>query len=187
MSAQLVPIIVTDTVLQPDGSAPPTGTVQFQLTEEITGPQECAAKVVGANYSTGLLAQQLYANDLDSTGDPIAPATTMYRVQQDTDGAAPAEFFITVPAVPPGSRSVSDVVTEAGQQIISSATANFTDADLNAYVLLGNGSVVPPGTWIVEVISSTEVQLSQSPSAALTGVTIMVGASASLSELRPPA
>lgn len=184
----LVPIIVTDSVAEPDGANAPTGRITFQLTTEIIAPQECSAKVVGAQYAFGRLAQQLIANDLDSNGDAISPATTMYRVAQSIDGAAEQDFFITVPAVPPGSRTVEDCVTEAGVNTITSATANFTDDDLNAYVLVGNPATsgVPPGTTITEVISATEATISQTPNADLTDIFLMVGASVSLGQLRPP-
>jgi hypothetical protein len=185
VTAALVPIVVTDDLGQPDGSEPPNGTVQFVLTESIISPQPCAAKVVGCTRVAGAIAQQLVANDKDSSGSPISPATTMYRVVDNTDGAAEEDFFITVPAVPPGSRVVSDGVLAAGSNLLTSATAAFTGADLGAYVLVDNGTVLPPGTIISEVVSSSEVQLSRTASANLTGLTVMVGASASLSELRP--
>lgn len=185
MSAALVPIVVTDSIGSPDGSTPPTGRVQFILTDEITGPQECAAKVIGAGYLAGLIAQQLVANDKDSTGAAIVPATTMYQVAQDIDGATPLAFFITVPAVPPGSRTVADCVTTEASTTISSASANFTDDDIGAYVLLDNGDVVVPGTQIAQVLSSTEAVLTTTPQVDLTGVKLMIGASATLAELRP--
>lgn len=187
MSASLVPIIVTDSIASPDGSAPPPGTVQFQLTDEIVLPQECAAKVIGASYVGGLLRQELVANDLDSNGDPISPATTMYRCEQNMDGATPRAFFVTVPAVPPGSRVVTDAVTTTGSPLVTSATADFTDDDFDAYVLLDNGLVVPAGTTIATVVNSTTISLSWTPQAALTGATLMIGASVALSVLRPPA
>jgi hypothetical protein len=135
----------------------------------------------------GQLRQELVANDLDSVGDLISPATTMYRCEQNIDGATPRAFFVTVPAVPPDSRVVTDAVTTIGSPIVTSATANFTDDDLDAYVLLDNGLVVPAGTTIATVISATQVSLSWTPEAALTGATLMIGASVALSALRPPA
>lgn len=185
MTAALVPIVVTDDLGQPDGAEPPQGTVQFVLTESIVSPQPCAAKVVGCTRVAGAIAQQLVANDKDSTGAALSPATTMYRVVDNTDGAAEEDFFITVPAVPPGSRSVSDGVLEQGSNVLTSATADFTDADLGAYVLVNNGTVLLPGVQIQTVVSSSEVTLTASASANLTGLTVMVGASVSLSELRP--
>lgn len=181
----LVPIVVTEQIGTPAGTSP-TGSVQFLLTEEIVAPQECSAIVVGADYVNGLLAQQLVANDLDSSGDPISPATTMYGVKQEISGAAPREYFITVPAVPPGSRSVSDVVTVNGTSQITSATADFSVDDVGAYILLNNGLVVPPGTQIYSFIDSHTVTLTQTPTASLTGVEILIGASVSLGSLRPP-
>lgn len=185
MTAALVPIIVTDDIGQPDGSEAPTGTVQFQLTEGIISPQGCAAKVIGAPRVNGALAQQLVANDFDSTGAPLSPATTMYRVVDDVGGAAEVDYFITVPAQPPGSRTVSDGVMAAASNLLSSATAAFTDNDLGAYVLVENGAAVVPGATITAVLSGTEVQLSQTCPAGGSGLSVMVGASASLSELRP--
>ncbi len=184
-AALLVPIIVTDAILEPSGAGSPTGRVQFQLTEEITGPEQCAAKLVEADYVGGVLAQQLYANDFDNTGSPISPSTTMYYVAQDVDGAAAQTFFITVPATPPGSRSVEDAVVEQGSALLTSATAAFTSDDVGKFVLVGNGSVFSPGTQILGITSSTVAQLDRSASSSGTGVSLMIGASASLSELRP--
>lgn len=186
MSA-LVPIIVTGDWLQPDNSETPLGDVSFLLTEEIQSPQVCSARLIPAGISFGALAQQLYANDLDSDGDPIAPARTMYRVTERVDGAAEVDYFITVPAVPPGSRTVTDAAVTEGVQTVSSLTASFTDDDVGAYVLLGNGSVVPPGTRITAVVSASVAQLSRTPQVDASGLTLMIGASADLAALRPPA
>lgn len=185
MTAALVPIIVTDDIGQPDGSEPPTGTVTFQLTDEIVGPSPCAAKVIGAARVAGAVAQQLVANDFDSTGAPLSPATTMYRVADAVGAAAEVDFFITVPAQPPGSRTVNDGVTTPGSNVLTSATAAFTGADLGAYVLVANGEAVPPGTAIQAILSGTQVELTRAAPAGASGLSVMVGASASLSELRP--
>lgn len=180
--ATLVPIVVTeDGWLRPDGTSP-TGTVRFDLLENITSPGYVSAYTEIATLDNGSIVQQLFATDADSDGDPIVPSTTQYKVVEDILGAPEQEYYITVPAVPPGSRTIADAVIVQGTQTVNSASANFTDDDENAYVLLEG---FPPGTQINEVISSTEVQLTTSPPISATGVTMMIGASASLQELRP--
>jgi hypothetical protein len=183
VSAQVVPIVVVALWGEPgDTTSWPTGEVTFDLTEDIQQPEAIVAKTVRCVPAFGTFAQQLAANDKDSTGESLFPATTQYRVTENLLGAPEQDYYITVPAVPPGSRSVSDGVTTEGMQTLTSASADFTDDDLNAYVLLPQ---FPAGTQISVVLSSSAVTLSTAASASATGVEVLIGASVSLQSLRP--
>lgn len=182
MPGTLVPIIITEDWNRPDGTTP-TGSVRFDLLEDITAPGYVSANTLFTNLAEGAIAQQLYANDADSDADPLTPSTTQYRVTEEILGAPVPEYFITVPAVPPGSRVVADAVTVNGLAVVVSASADFTQDDVGAYVLLPQ---FPPGTQISRVIDGMTASLSTAANATASGVTLMVGASASLSELRYP-
>jgi hypothetical protein len=181
MVATLVPIIITEDWTRPDGTTP-TGRVRFDLLEPITSPQYVSPNTIDTALTFGAIAQQLDANDFDSLGDPIVPSTTQYEVSIDIDGAPLRQFFITVPAVPPGSRTITDGVLTAASQTLTSLTADFTADDLLSYVLLPN---YPPGTQIIDVISGTAVALSSQSPVNATNVKVMIGAQATLSELDP--
>lgn len=185
MAGSLVPIYVVQSYLRPDGTSP-TGRVTFDLLKAIEAPEYVSPTRELAVVSEALVVQQLYALDADSAGDPLTPSTLQYRVVEEMLGADPQEFYVTVPAAPPGSRSVADAVVTQGSQLLTSATAAFTEDDEDAYVLVGNGGLVPPGAQISDVVDSTTVQLSRAATAAATGASLLVGASVSLAELRPP-
>lgn len=181
--ASLVRIVVTEDYGSPDGYDVPTGTVTFNLDEAITSPGYVMPITTPVFLSGGAFAQEMTANDFDSAGDPISPATTLYRVTEQIDGSPMQEWFATIPASPPGSRAIVDGIVVQGERLLLSTTASFTSNDLGAYVLL-NG--FPVGTTITEVIDSHTVQLSTSPAASATGVDVLIGASVALSALRPP-
>lgn len=180
MAGSLVPIIVTENWARPDGTIP-TGLVTFNLLEALTAPDYVTPNTIKAPLYLGAIAQQLDALDVDSMSDPITPLT-QYAVVENILGADTQDYFITVPAIPPGSRSVTDGVLGGGTQLLVSATAAFTIDDLNAYVLLPQ---FPPGTQIIGVISGTTVKLSTSSPVSASGVAVMIGASVTLQELRP--
>lgn len=183
MTAEVVSIVVTGVWGEPDGTDTPTGQVTFGLTEAIQSPSFVAAKTVRSVPVLGAIAQELVANDADSLGDPLFPATTQYRVVETILGAPEQDYFVTVPAVPPGSRSVSDGTVVLGTQTLVSDAADFTDDDLLAYVLLPQ---FPVGTQIIDVIDDHTVQLTGgAASATAGGVTVLIGASVDLASLRP--
>jgi hypothetical protein len=180
--AALVPIIITEAWVEPDGTDTPTGRVAFQLTDEIVSPSYLTAKAVVAELSGGAIAQQVTATDRDATGVALVPATVQYRVVESIDGAPDVVYFITVPAAPSGSRKVADAVATLGSINVTSATAAFTQADVNAYVVLPG---FPPGTQIQVVHSATSADLSAAAAAAGSGLSLLIGASVTLSAIRP--
>lgn len=184
MSGSLVRIVVTEDYGSPDGYDTPTGTVTFNLSEAILSPGYVAPITVPAILSQGAIAQELTANDFDSGGGVLSPATTQYRVSEVIDGSPLQEWFATIPAAPPGSRAIVDGIIVQGTRLLVSATANFTADDLGAYMLLEG---FPVGTTITEVIDAATVQLSTSPPLSDTGVEVLIGASVSLASLRPAA
>lgn len=180
MTGALVPIIVTQDWSRPDDTTP-TGVVTFQLLAAITAPGYVTPNVIKAPLYLGAIAQELVALDVDSGDGPITPLT-QYSVNENVLGADAQDYFITVPAVPPGSRTITDGILVKSTQILISADAHFTDDDLNAYVLLEG---YPPGTQIIEVIDGATVKLATSSPLDDTDVTVMIGASVTLQELRP--
>jgi hypothetical protein len=179
--ASLVPIIVTESWVGPDGDAP-NGSVSLQLTDGITSPAYVAATRLVAALSNGAIAQQVYAVDADSSGAPLVPVGAQYRVVESIEGAADVVYFVTVPAAPPGSRQVSDAVATANSATVNSATAGFTNADVGAYV---NIAGFPAGTQIQTVHNATSVDLSGAAATAGSGLSLLIGASVALSALRP--
>lgn len=180
----LVPIVVTSTYPSPGGGIA-WGQVTFTLLETIVDPTDRATVPGGALPpvfldENGSIAQQLYANDVEG----LTPETTQYQVTERISGGTARSYFVTVPAVPPGSRTVSDGVLVAATAQLVSATADFTDADIGAYVLLDGFSC---GTKILSITSSTEATLSTSARAAATGVSVLIGASVDLAQLAPAA
>jgi hypothetical protein len=184
VAASVVPIVVTEDWTVPDGSETPTGEVDFLLSDEIASPTYVSPRLVVCGIDQGALVQQLVANDLDSTGAPLVPAATTYRIRERINGATDQTYFAVVPAVPPGSRSVVDASTADGSNVITSVTAAFTGADVGAYVLVANGTAVPVGAQIVEVQTSTTAVLSATATESLVGASLLVGASVRLSDLR---
>lgn len=182
--ATLVSIVVTQEYGSPDGYDSPTGGVEFQLTEAIVSPGYVSPITVPAPLSLGGIAQELVANDLDSAGQPISPETTQYQVRENILGSAEQDYYVTVPARPPGSRSVSDAITAEGLRTLVSATAAFTVDDRGAYVFVPG---FPVGTQIQTVVDAHTVTLTQAATATATGVALLIGASVALSALRPPA
>lgn len=71
-----------------------------------------------------------------------------------------------------GTRQVSDGVTNS-TTTVTSAAANFTEADLDKLVV---GTGIPAGTSIVDVVSESTVTLSAAATATATGVTLTIGA-----------
>lgn len=180
----LVYIVVTEDWSEPDGTDTPTGDVEFCLTAMLTSPGYVSPKLVQSFLSQGQIAQQLVATDFDSAGAPLVPSTVQYRVVERVLGSAEQSYYITVPAAPPGSRSVTDGVVVASSQLVTSASADFTDDDENAYLFFVGGQF-PVGVQITEVVDDHTVQLNRSPGVSATGVHFIIGASASLSGLRP--
>lgn len=183
MPGVLVPIIVVEDWTRPDGTTP-TGMVVFNLLENILSPGYVSANTVESELSFGQIAQQLYANDFDSTGTPINPSTTMYKVEEDIGGAPAQDYYITVPAAPPGSRRITDGVLTQGSMILTSETASFTQDDVRAYVVLPG---FPPGTQIATVTSSTTCTFGSTSPLSATDLSVLIGASATLGSLRPAA
>jgi hypothetical protein len=180
--AALVPIVVTELWGDPAELDYPTGEVVFNLLANILSPSVVTAKTIRSPLLLGAIAQQLIANDFDSTGAPLVPSTTQYQVVERLDGSPEQMYYVTVPAAPPDSRTISDGVVVLNSRLLVSETAAFTDLDENAYVLL-NG--FPVGTQISEVIDGGSVLLSSSAPASATGVDVLIGASVSLSAIRP--
>lgn len=181
--ASVVPIVVVADWGEPGGDSP-TGTVTFFLTEPITAPSAVGCRPVPVELSDGALAQQLYANDKDSAGNPLVPPVTMYRVAVALDGAPEDEWFALIPAAPPGSRAVTDAVATQASNLITSATADFTSGDLGAYVLVDNGTTVAVGAQITEIVSASVAKLSGSATASTTNSALLIGASVELATLR---
>jgi hypothetical protein len=180
--ASLVPIIVTELWGDPTGLDFPTGEVIFNLLENILQPAVVTAKTVRSTLVLGAIAQQLIANDFDSTGAPLVPSTTQYQVIEKLLGSPDQLYYVTVPASPPGSRVVTDGAVTAGSRTLTSLTADFTVDDVLAYVLLDG---FPPGTQISGVISGTVATLSNGAIANASGLDVLIGASVSLSAIRP--
>lgn len=75
---------------------------------------------------------------------------------------------------PSAVRTVADAVTTSTSPILTSATANFTQADVGA--LLNDGDVkVTAGTTIASVQSATSVTMSANSKAAGTGISLTIG------------
>lgn len=180
MTGTLVPIIVTEDWSGPDNTSP-TGIVDFDLSAAITAPGYVSPNTVQSNLVNGAVAQELVANDFDSGGGVVTPMT-QYRVTEGILGAPEQEYYIIVPAAPPGSRSVDDGVIAVGSQILFSETADFTDDDERAYVLLEG---FPPGTQIESVTDSTHAVLTTGSTMVATGVGVLIRASVTLQSLRP--
>lgn len=66
------------------------------------------------------------------------------------------------------SRIVNDGVITAGSSTFTSATANFTDTDFHAFV---TATGLPSNSYIIDVVSPTEVVLNQNALVSNTGVT----------------
>jgi hypothetical protein len=180
--ASLVSIVVTEDWTEPDGTDTPTGMVEFNLLENILSPGYCTAKTVRASLANGVIAQQLIANDFDSSGAPLVPSTTQYQVVERILGSPEQMYYVTVPASPPGSRTISDGEVTEGLTTLTSETAAFTDADALAYLLLPG---FPVGTQIANVVSATEVNLFSGATASASGLQVLIGASVALSAIRP--
>ena len=171
-----VPIVVTEDYSSPDGLTP-DGSVSFQLTESMScGPIVVGSLSIDAELDQGQLSQILMANDTAG----IVPSTTAYQVVQNVEGAAPASFYIVVPSQPVGSRSVTDGVVVLSSGILNSLTADFTGDDVGTVVLC---DAFPVGSTITSVIDAADVEISGPSSLTATGLSVLVGASVTLSSL----
>jgi hypothetical protein len=178
----LVYTVVTEAWGEPgDTTDTPTGTTTFELTEPVTAPGYVPCRPVRAPLVAGAIAQQLMATDADSLGAPLVPSTAQFRVTEQIDGAPDSNYYINVPAVPSGSRAITDGVVTTGSFVLTSLTAAFTVDDELAYVRLPQ---VPVGTRIAEYIDAHTVHLTAASPVTATGVDVLIGASVSLSQLR---
>lgn len=185
MTATLVPIVVTGSWGEPDGTDNPTGTVTLDLTENITGPSFVTAKIVRAVTAFGALAQQLIANDFDYEGTPLTPQTTQYRVTEQLLGSPEQDYYVTIPATPPGARRITDGVLVQGTNLLVSASADFTDADLNSYLLFPYETGIPVGAQVLSVIDTHTVTMTAGSPITGSGFSVMIGAQVDLAQLRP--
>jgi hypothetical protein len=69
-------------------------------------------------------------------------------------------------------RTVTDAATTVGDTTLSSATADFTDADVNLAV---SGPGIPPGTVIATVVDSATASLSVAPVSTGSDLTVDLG------------
>lgn len=171
-------IVVTD--IWPGVDSPPTGSVQFDLTEAVSlDGEEWAAVQEQAGLVSGQLAVPLLANDTPG----ISPSDSFWLVTERIIGAASRDnYYIRVPSDPPGSRSVTDGAITLGAAMLVSLTADFTPGDVGAYV--DTGGITPIGTSIYAFINGSTVQLTNAATKTSSGADVLIGASVSLASLR---
>jgi len=171
------PIVLTGQWQKPDGS-PAAGSVVASLTEGLVNTSQPAAQIVNFAYldANGNLAMPVYA-DNDTGTNPVG---SQYYCTVTIIGSPRTAGYIVVPAVPAGSRSVTDAVIAESSTTLTSATASFTGADVGKFVYSPDLVV---GTAIASVTNSTTVVVSLPALASGTGQTLLIGASASLPAL----
>lgn len=165
------------------GEEVPLGSVEFYLQPALTDLSSgvtVPSRPEVAELSNGAVVQSLVANN--APGSELEPTTTQYLVTERVLGAPDESYWISVPAQPAGSRTVTDAVLVQGSSIVTSATAAFSSGDVGSYVFTPG---VPTPAQILSVISSTGATLSESASMGISGQTLVVGASVELASLRP--
>ncbi len=172
------PIIVTGEFLEPDGS-PSAGS----LTSSLTLPFSNGGVSYGGTRFTyfdasGRLAQALVAND--DAGS--APSDSQWYCEVRVVGAPTISGYISVPSVPPGSRSVTDAVLTDGSTSLTSTTGAFDADDVGVYLFAAG---LPVGCQIASVESSTAVTTTLVATESGSGESLLIGASVPLSDLLP--
>lgn len=173
-------IVVLGLWTPPGGAVPPDGEITFQLDQDLidlaTG-ETIFAQTIPSPLVLGAIAQPLVANDAG-----VSPTNSQYRVDENLLGAPEQSYYATVPAVPPGSRSITDGAMTVGSQILESATANFTSADVGAFLF---APFLPIAVTVQSVIDSAHASLTSAPSENLSSLPVLIGASVLLSAIRP--
>ena len=171
----LTTIIVEKAWQSPDG-ATPDGVVYFNLSQPITDPVEVPAVTIPSQLVSGAIAQPLVANDSEG-----AAPVTLYRVTEDVDGATQYSYYVSIPAAPDGSRSVSDAIVVRGEPGLISATAAFTSDDVGSYLFSPSAFVV--GTQITAVIDAHTITTSNAALETAASMTVLIGAQVQLASL----
>lgn len=181
----LFPIVVTATFVLPnDDPDLAVGDVQFDLSvaiidtaDGIVVPQRTVKCSID---NTGRIAVPLLPTDVAG----LRPPNAQYFVTIGVAGAVLRQGWLTVPHAPVGSRTVTDLVTVAGSNVITSATAAFTGADVGKYVSGSNLPVNPAAQMVIAgVTNSTTATIAGTASASASGGTLIIGASADLTAL----
>ena len=168
------PIILTGSFLNPEG-LPAAGSVVASLTEAIANGGQSIGQLVRFAYldENGNLALAVVSN-LDAG---TSPAGSQWYCTVDLVGSPRTAGYVSVPAAPVGSRSVTDAVTMQNSVVLTSATASFVSGDVGKYVACEG---IIPLTTIAAINSSTSVNLSLPATASGTGLTLLIGAQADL-------
>jgi IPT/TIG domain len=116
----------------------------------------------GANKANGPVAE---CGSVLVVGDTELICTLDLTRRLDAAGAV----------VTTGQRSVSNAVTVASSNLVTSTTANFTQADVGLPITETGNTHVAAGTTIVAVLNPTTAVLSANAASAGTGVTVNIG------------
>lgn len=138
------------------------------------------ASITSASATLTSATMSFSAYDIGASiaGPGIPGGTTITAVASATSITMSANATSTLTSShvhvgPTGGRIVMDAVTTNASVIITSATAAFTSADLGRPVA---GTNIPDGATIVQIDSATQMRISASCSAAVTGGTLRLGA-----------
>lgn len=173
----LISIIVTGTYGQSSGSTP-DGTLTFDLPYtlvDVTDSENVVPAQQIAVLNGGLLVYPLVAND-----SPNLLRPSQYWVTESVGGSPLSQYWVTVPAAPPGSRSVGDGV--AVGKTLGSAAATFTNADIGQFVFC---PAFPLGSFIQAVVDAHTVTMSESATQSASAQFVLIGASVDISAIRP--
>lgn len=133
---------------------------------------------VGVRFMTGAVDVLMNGPDLGLSTSETADDPTDYGPNTDgpyiNDGTTcrivPGHECVAVDIGGP-SRVVNDGVTTNGDATLTSATAAFTDADVDAPI---SGAGIPANTYIASVTTATTVELSANATATASGVTVTI-------------
>lgn len=132
------------------------------------------------NISSGTQTKHTSLSNFGTAIQPIQPpanTTTLTKTATPATIERSAGGTVTyeVPITNAGStaRVVTDGVTTNNSTTVTSATANFTAADVGKALV---GTNLPPGTAILSVTNSTTVEVTNPATASGTGITLTIGA-----------